>query len=77
MLDHSMKVDTRFNAHLSEFWLPIRSEIFVAETARKLVVSWYTTCHEDLLILLRALRQSVSLTTPPSRHQKLASTLWS
>ena len=62
-------------AYLSELGLAISSQILITEAASKLVVSTDTTRHEDLLVLLRALGQSISQPTTSCRDQELPCSL--
>lgn len=57
--------------YLSKLGLTIRTQIFIPEAARKLIIPWQPTSHENLLILLRALGQSISQSLPPCRHNEL------
>ena len=63
------------DVHLRELHLPIRTQIFVAEAARDLEIFLHSRHHENLLKLLRRLRQRVELSrVNPRRHEILART---
>jgi hypothetical protein len=57
--------------HLRELGLPVCSKVFIAKTSSKLEVSEDSTRHEQLLILLRALRERISKPLSSGRDEKL------
>ena len=62
-VDHGEDVllldERHFDVDLSELGLPVRSQVFVPEAAGDLVVAVQATDHQQLLVELRRLRQSV------------------
>ena len=74
---HVFAVDERqLDVHLSEFWLTVSTQIFIAEATRQLIVTLHTSNHQPLLILLRRLRQRIESTRiHAARHQELTRTL--
>ena len=51
-----------FDIDLSELWLAICPEVFVAKTAGNLEIALHASNHEQLLVLLRCLRKRVKIT---------------
>ena len=65
-----------FDIQLRELQLPVCTGIFVAETARNLKIPVYAAHHQNLLELLRRLRERVEFTgIVPTRHEDIARTL--
>ena len=63
----------RFDIDLGEFRLPIGAQIFVAETFRDLEIFFDSGDHEQLLVLLRRLRQRVKFSRRESAgHEEVA-----
>ena len=53
-----------FDVDLGELRLAIGAQIFVAETVRDLEIFFHPADHEELLVLLRRLRERVKLSRP-------------
>ena len=67
------RLDERcFNVDLREFRLAIRAQIFVAETFRDLEILLDPAHHEELLVLLRRLRERVKFARrETARHEEI------
>lgn len=61
--------------YLSKLWLAVGSQVLITETASKLIITTDTARHEDLLVLLRTLGQSISQTATSCRDQELSCSL--
>ncbi len=62
-------------SYLSELGLPIGSQVFVTEAARELIVTSDAAGHEELLVLLWALRQCICHACAPAGDEEFACTL--
>jgi hypothetical protein len=68
--------ERHLDVDLRKFKLPVRALVFIAETACELVIALDAGDHQDLLELLRRLRQRVKRSGLAAvRHEKLACAL--
>ena len=68
--------ETHLDVRLGEFRLAVGPKVLVAETARDLEIFLHSRGHEQLLVLLRGLRQRVERPrVQPARHEEVARAL--